>query len=172
MLGERLKVMLGELGLSYDSAAKILHVTPRTVRYWAAGQTAIPYAAYRLLRIMTGAELPIPGWDGWHMHSGKLWSPEGFGFLPGDSSWWGHLVRKARLFQTMYDRETQLRMVLMRAGRVDAQPRGAPAPAGGTGAEASARAPAPAAAGAAQPPRANLFIGHFTTKRGNNAISK
>lgn len=103
--GARLKVMLADLGLTPDTAAQALHVTPRTVRHWISGKTQTPYAAHRLLRILTGAELPCPGWDGWHMHSGKLWSPEGYGFLPSDSGWWGLLVRKARGFQTLYCRD-------------------------------------------------------------------
>ena len=54
--GLRLKIMLADLGLTPESAGKILHVAPRTVRYWISGKTQAPYAAYRLLRIMTGAE--------------------------------------------------------------------------------------------------------------------
>lgn len=118
MLSARLKIMLVDLGLTPETAGKMLHVTPRTVRYWISGKTTIPYAAYRLLRILTGAELPCNGWDGWHMHSGKLWSPEGYGFLPKESSWWSLLVRQARSFKTLYDRDTQLRMMAIRAGDV------------------------------------------------------
>ncbi|MBX9872930.1 MAG: phage protein, partial [Burkholderiaceae bacterium] len=159
--GLRLKIMLADLGLTPESAGKILHVAPRTVRYWISGKTQAPYAAYRLLRIMTGAELPCPGWDGWHMHSGKLWSPEGYGFTPGDSSWWGLLVRKARLFHQLYDRETQLNALLARAGRAPA-----------AGAEGALGQPRPVAetvptgnAGrAAQPPGLNLSLGHFKTQ--------
>ena len=50
--------MLADLGLTPESAGKMLHVNPRTVRYWISGKTLIPYSAYRLLRILTGAELP------------------------------------------------------------------------------------------------------------------
>ena len=156
--GIRLKIMLADLGLNPDSAGKILHVAPRTVRYWISGKTQAPYAAYRLLRIMTGAELPSPGWDGWHMHSGRLWSPEGHGFLPSDSSWWGLLVRKARLFKELYDRETQLTYLLARAGR--APTAGEPAPPG-AGASRTASYPTGKAGRAAQPPGLNLFLRHF-----------
>ncbi len=163
--GLRLKIMLADLGLTPESAGKILHVAPRTVRYWISGKTQAPYAAYRLLRIMTGAELPCPGWDGWHMHSGKLWSPEGFGFNPHDSSWWGLLVRKARLFKEMYDRETQLTYLLARAGR--APTAGDPAP---TGADASRTASYPTgnAGRAAQPPGLDLTHKHFGAYRAKN----
>lgn len=116
MLSARLKIMLADLGLTPEQTGKMLHVHPRTVRYWVSGKTTIPYSAYRLLRILTGAELPCHGWDGWHMHSGKLWSPEGFGFLPKESSWWSLLVRQARSFKASYDRETELRLLMIRAG--------------------------------------------------------
>ena len=96
ILSARLKIMLADLGLTAETAAQMLHVTPRTVRYWISGKVLVPYAAYRLLRILTGAELPANGWDGWHMHSGKLWTPEGHGFIPSDSSWWGLMVRQDR----------------------------------------------------------------------------
>lgn len=111
LLSARLKIMLADLGLTPESTGAMLHVNPRTVRYWISGKTLIPYSAYRLLRSLTGAELPSNGWDGWHMHSGKLWSPEGHGFLPSDSSWWGLLVRQARGFKTLYDHATLLRLL-------------------------------------------------------------
>jgi hypothetical protein len=56
----------------------------------------------------------MPGWEGWHMHSGKLWSPEGYGFTPADSEWWSNLVRKSRLFHVLYDRERQLDIAMQR----------------------------------------------------------
>lgn len=52
LLASRLKVMLADLGLTPDTAAQALHVTPRTVRYWISGKTLVPYAAYLLLRVM------------------------------------------------------------------------------------------------------------------------
>ena len=116
--------MLADLGLTPESTGKMLHVHPRTVRYWISGKTLIPYSAYRLLRILTGAELPANGWDGWHMHSGQLWSPEGHGFKPNDSSWWSLLVRQARCFKTMADRESQLRLLAIRAGVAETLPTG------------------------------------------------
>lgn len=112
LLASRLKVMLADLGLTPETAAQALHVTPRTVRHWITGKTLVPYAAYRLLRVMAGAELACPAWTGWHMHSGKLWSPEGYGFDPLDSSWWGLLVRRARLFGVVYDENVGLQRLL------------------------------------------------------------
>ncbi len=137
MLSARLKIMLADLALTPESAGKMLHVSPRTVRYWISGKTTIPYASYRLLRILTGAELGCNGWEGWHMHSGKLWSPEGFGFLPRESSWWSLLVRQARSFRTLYDRETQLRLLAIRSGDASAAPLGCANAGPGGGAAAS-----------------------------------
>jgi hypothetical protein len=56
--------MLADLGLTPETAGKMLHVHPRTVRYWISGKTLIPYSAYRLLRILTGSELALQrlGW--------------------------------------------------------------------------------------------------------------
>ena len=82
--------------------AQILHVTPRTVRYWFSGKTVVPFAAYKLLRILNRFELPGDAWAGWHMHSGKLWTPEGFSFEPQDGAWWSLIVRQARSFRSVY----------------------------------------------------------------------
>ena len=112
--GSRFRILLSDAGLSLDEAAKHLHVTPRTIRYWVSGKVTVPYSAYKLLRVMRLFELPCEGWDGWHMHSGRLWSPEGHGFVPSDSNWWGLLVRKARLFEQMYEREGQFRALIDR----------------------------------------------------------
>ncbi len=42
------------------------------------------------------------------MHSGKLWSPEGYGFTPADSSHWALLCRKAHTWGDLYDRVSEL----------------------------------------------------------------
>ncbi|MDP3190422.1 VC1465 family Xer recombination activation factor [Rhodoferax sp.] len=157
--------MLADLALTPETAGKMLHVNPRTVRYWISGKTLIPYSAYRLLRILTGSELPANGWDGWHMHSGQLWSPEGHGFKPNDSSWWGLLVRQARCFKTLADRETQLRLLAIRAGDgVTATLGGALASSGGV----AATTPADAVGRAAKPAGLNLSNKHFRTPNYKN----
>jgi hypothetical protein len=84
-----------------------------------AGRYEVPYAAYRLVRILGRFELPDPAWKGWVFHSGKLWTPEGHGFLPVDGGWWGLLVRKAAMFSQMYDRQRQFDVLMLRAGRSD-----------------------------------------------------
>lgn len=63
----------------------------------------MPYSAYKLLRILSGFELPGATWAGWHMHSGKLWTPEGVGIEAHESVFWGLLVRQARGFRALYE---------------------------------------------------------------------
>jgi len=98
----RFKVACADAGLSIDQVAQILHVTTRTVRYWFSGKTVVPFAAYKLVRILNRFELPGDAWAGWHMHSGKLWTPEGFAFEPQDGAWWSLIVRQARSFRAVY----------------------------------------------------------------------
>lgn len=113
LIGARFKVLCADAGLSIDQAAQLLHVTPRTIRYWFSGKTWVPYAAYKLVRVMRYFELPGNEWRGWHFHSGRLWTPEGHGFTPRDSNWWGLLVRKAAMFHVLYDRSGKLERALM-----------------------------------------------------------
>lgn len=155
--GSRFRILLIDAGLSIDAAAQMLHVTPRTIRYWISGKVTVPYAAYKLLRIMRLFELPCPGWDGWHMHSGKLWSPEGYGFTPNDSEWWSSLVRKSRLFHVLYDRERELATAMDRmksGGALEAAPRASERRRG------DARSASP-----------NLLLEHFRTTKQRNGVN-
>ena len=74
-------------------------------------------SAYKLLRTLNRFELPGRGWEGWHMHSGKLWTPEGFGFEPVDGKWWSLLVRQARCFRACYAELLDVRRALAAATR-------------------------------------------------------
>ena len=105
MIAFRFHAMYRNLGLSQPDVAKLLHVSGRTLHNWETGHHEIPYSAYKLLRLLTHQELPGKAWAGWHMHSGKLWTPEGFGFTPDCQSWWSLLVRQARLFRKMTERD-------------------------------------------------------------------
>ena len=69
--------------LTQEEVACLLHVTARTVALWESGHTGIPYAAYKLLRIHAGYELPGDAWRGWSIRGDKLWSPEGRGYSAG-----------------------------------------------------------------------------------------
>lgn len=115
-LGSRFKFMCLDAGLNIEETAKLLHVTTRTVRYWFSGKSSVPYAAYRLVRVARWYELPVKGWEGWVMHSGKLWTPEGYGFGPQDSSWWSLLVRQAECFRKLYARSADFERALMALG--------------------------------------------------------
>jgi hypothetical protein len=94
-LGLRLIRMYRSLGWSRAACAKFLHVCERTLHNWESGRHDIPYAAFRLLRIECGYELPGAAWAGWRLSGGKLYTPEGFAFRPEDASWWSLLVRRA-----------------------------------------------------------------------------
>lgn len=51
-------------GLSRTEVACLLHVTGRTIALWEQGKTAAPYAAYKLLRVLTRYDLPGNAWEG------------------------------------------------------------------------------------------------------------
>jgi len=87
--------MYRSLGLSRADCAKFLHVTERTLHNWESGHHDIPFAAYKLLRLFNGIDLPGASWAGWSISGGKLWTPEGFGLDPRDAAWWSLLVRRA-----------------------------------------------------------------------------
>ncbi|RRD42523.1 hypothetical protein EII18_05365 [Comamonadaceae bacterium OH3737_COT-264] len=93
--GLRLRALYRSAGFSRAEAAQFLQVTERTLHNWESGKHAAPAAVLKLLRIWAGYELPGKDWAGWSMHSGKLWSPEGYGFNPHDSAWWSLLCRRA-----------------------------------------------------------------------------
>jgi DNA-binding transcriptional regulator YiaG len=161
MTASRFKVLCADSGLSIYEIGKFLHVTPRTVRYWLSGESLVPYSAYRLLRVLRMYELPQPGWEGWRMHSGKLWTPEGFPIEPTDGSWWSLLVRQARCFRAMYQRSGELERALMRLATtantsVDVAVL--------SGAVPVPHEPAERARGAAEPPP-NLLKEHIPTSR-------
>ena len=149
-----------------DAAAQLLHVTPRTVRYWISGQVTVPYAAYRLVRVMRLFELPCEGWEGWHMHSGKLWTPEGFGFTPKDQGWWSLLVRQARLFRQLIERDHQVAIALQRTveGPVRMAQAGPESWAKPDTGPVAPDAPTGVAGRAAKPAGLNLSNKHFRTR--------
>ncbi|GGH61911.1 hypothetical protein GCM10010975_26100 [Comamonas phosphati] len=78
--------MYRNLGMDLHACAQFLHVSSRTVHNWEAGKHDIPYATYKLLRLMNGMELPGQAWAGWEFRCGKLVSPEGFSFVATDGS--------------------------------------------------------------------------------------
>ncbi len=93
--------MYRNLGLDLPGCAKLLHVTERTLHNWESGKHDIPFAAYKLLRLLNRMELPGDSWAGWCFHGGKLWTPEGRSFVGTDGSWWSVLVRRAAMFDNL-----------------------------------------------------------------------
>lgn len=98
----RFRTMYRDLGLTRTSVAQLLRVSERTIHNWETGHHQVPYSAYKLVRLMTHQEFPNPAWAGWHMTAGVLYTPEGHGFKPQDSSWWSLLCRKAAMFEVLY----------------------------------------------------------------------
>ena len=85
--------------LSVREAGKVFRVSERTVRNWEAGRVGIPYAAFKLLRILRGYELPGQAWKGYRLKGDTLWSPEGKAFKASDHTWWSLTVGMAREFR-------------------------------------------------------------------------
>jgi transcriptional regulator with XRE-family HTH domain len=88
------------LRFSIEDAARLLDVTPRTVRNWESGRARIPYAAFRLLRLHAGAVVSVAGWEGWHFGAdGTLWSPEGKRFKAVDLAYLWLTFAQARAWR-------------------------------------------------------------------------
>lgn len=62
--------------LTREEVACLLHVTARTVALWETGKSRIPYAAFKLLRVLVAFDLPGDAWKGWSIRGDTLWSPE------------------------------------------------------------------------------------------------
>jgi DNA-binding XRE family transcriptional regulator len=137
-LAQRFRAMYRSLGMDLPSCAKFLHVTERTLHNWESGKHDIPYATFKLLRLMNGLELPGKTWAGWQFQGGKLWSPEGRSFEGTDGSWWSLLLRQARQFPVLSARLAQLESKLQKAQAAEGAP-----PRGGVSAAAAVAANQP-----------------------------
>lgn len=100
------------MGWSVDDAAKYFQVTARTWHNWEIGAHRIPFAVYKLCRVLAYFELPGDAWAGWSLQGGGLMTPEGRIIKPHEGSWWSLLVRNARAFRTLYDQNVRLRVEL------------------------------------------------------------
>src|SRR5690349_18731067 len=87
------------LGLSLTACARAVGVTPRTVSLWEAGRVGLPYAPYRLLRLLAGAELPGAQWQGFRVVGDRIYTPEGHHFCRADLAWWLLTCRQAEAFR-------------------------------------------------------------------------
>jgi transcriptional regulator with XRE-family HTH domain len=111
-LGQRLRACRARLGWSLPEAGKFFQVTERTWHNWERGSHRIPFAVYKLARVLARFELPSPAWAGWRIEAGMLITPEGRQISPQDGSWWSLLVRQAAGFRAAYDEACQLRQAL------------------------------------------------------------
>jgi DNA-binding transcriptional regulator YiaG len=107
-------------GLGTLACADLLQVSERTIRNWEAGAVRIPYAAYRLLRVLRNGKVLGPDWRGFRVWHDTLVTPEGHRFHFSELAWWSLLVRQAREYQRI---RRNLRAVA---------PNGAPATVGAT----------------------------------------
>ena len=111
-LGSRLQYARKRLGWSIEDAGKYFQVTDRTWHNWESGAHRIPFAVYKLLRVLARLELPGKAWAGWRLEGDVLITPEGRQITPKDGSWWSLLVRQAAGFRAVYDEATRLRISL------------------------------------------------------------
>lgn len=79
---EQFHVARRRAGLDVVAAADMLAVTERTIRNWESGTSAIPYAAFRVVRLAAGYQLMGDEWEGWTVWRGRLWTPENRSFMP------------------------------------------------------------------------------------------
>lgn len=113
---ERFKETRLLAGMTRKQAAQLLFVTLRTVQLWEAGKVQIPYAAFRLLRIHTGYELPGRAWRGFMLLRESLISPEGKSFSPADLSYLSLTFSMARLWRKEYESRKGRKEASGRAG--------------------------------------------------------
>jgi hypothetical protein len=132
-------------GLDRAQTAKLLHVTERTLHNWETGVFHIPYAAYKLMRLMNYFELPGKGFEGWHVSNGCLYTPENHCLDLSEFTWWNNLYGRAKLFHVLYHKHADLQKQLTQMQAVSS---------------ASGGCEAPTEAGEA---RLDLSLGHFRT---------
>ncbi len=114
-MGHRLRLSRCTLGWSLEQAAKYFQVTPRTWHNWEIGAHRIPFAVYKLCRVLARLELPGDAWAGWSFQGGALVTPEGRRIEPKESAWWSLMVHKARSFLVAHQEAARLRGLLAAA---------------------------------------------------------
>lgn len=99
---KRFRALLADLSLSNPDAAKLLHVSLRTLQNWLSGRHEVPYATFKLLRLLRHMELPGDAWRGWSFARGVLITPEGRTIAANEGAWWSMLVRRSEAFGELY----------------------------------------------------------------------
>ena len=88
--------------MSREACAAALGVEVRTVRNWETGKTRVPYAAFKLLRLLTGGELPGAAWAGFFVRGNVLYSPEQKAFTAGELAYLSNVFAMARFWLQEY----------------------------------------------------------------------
>jgi transcriptional regulator with XRE-family HTH domain len=115
-LGQRLHYARCKLGWSVEDAGKYFQVTDRTWHNWENGSHRIPYAVYKLARVLARLELPGEAWAGWRIEGDLLITPEGRQITPKDGSWWSLLIRQARCCRSAMAEMTRPRRLRKETG--------------------------------------------------------
>lgn len=82
--------------LSQKDVSAMLHVNLRTVINWESGRTTIPYAAFKLMRVLSRYELPGKTWEGWSVRDGALYNPAGRSFQSHELYYISNMFQMAR----------------------------------------------------------------------------
>jgi len=77
----------------------MLAVTVKTLSNWETGRTRVPYVAFKLLKVLTGYELPGEAWERWSLRGDTLWSPDGRSFKAWELMQLVHVFSEARLWR-------------------------------------------------------------------------
>lgn len=77
----------------------MLAVTVKTLSNWETGRSRIPYAAFKLLKVLTGYELPGDAWERWSLRGDTLFSPDGRSFKAWELMQLVHVFSMARLWR-------------------------------------------------------------------------
>jgi DNA-binding XRE family transcriptional regulator len=102
--GSRFRTARAACCLGLPEAAKLFRVTPRTIQNWETGRVRVPYAAFKLMRVLRGHDLPHPAWKGFRLVGNTLWTPEGHPFRPDHMAWWSLTCRMADSFRALVSR--------------------------------------------------------------------
>ena len=108
--------------LSPRSCSDVLGVSIRTINNWEKGRTAIPYSAFKLLRILAAGEIPGPDWRGFWIQGAKLWTPEGKSYDAGELAYISNVFAMARYWLRDYHAQNaQLQTARLLGRLVDRQ---------------------------------------------------
>lgn len=110
-------------GLNREDAALLLGVTVRTIGNWETGQNRVPYTAFKLLKVLTGYELPGDDWEGWSLRGDTLYSPDGRSFKAWELMQLELVFSMARLWrEVLYPKSRPTAKILPYFNKVSKEP--------------------------------------------------